>query len=183
MPLVVLSEKVQPEVLEQWRKAKDESEAQTGNQFVELILEKLLNPKVRTVEIVKPTPEQAAEVQNLINEIGRLKTEITLKDDQFLALEETLKDLGEKVAASNQQPAASNQVILNLSPVVLEVARREAEAAVKRTRQQFTIEDVFTQCFWAGINEGAAYPWRVWSSSEINDVKKKFAAAQPVNHE
>lgn len=179
MPLVVLSEKVQPDVLELWKKSKEESEAQTGNQFVELILEKYLNPKVRTVEIVKRTIEDEQEIQNLTNELGRLKTLLTFKDETIESHELTLKQLGDKVASMVDNvpnvPILENQVILNLSPKVLEVAKIEAAAAEKQTKKPFSLEDVFTQNFWASIVEGKAYPWRVWSNSEISAIEKRIA--------
>lgn len=193
MPLVVLSEKVQPEVLEQWKKAKEESEAQTGNQFVELILEAFLNPKVKTVHAVKPSDEQAAEVLNLSNEIGRLKTLIDLQKDQILTLEEANNELGHRNAELETRPEPGtrnpepgtvklevNQEIITVPPVVSEILNQEAATAARKSGKQFSRGDILLNCFWETIKDGQFVPFKIWSNSELKEVTKKVQAAQQV---
>ena len=184
MPLEVLSEKVQPSVRELYKKAKEESEAQTGNQFIELLLEQFLNPKVRTVEVVKNTPETDQLIQQLQNEIGRLKIEIDFKNQTIEAHEETLKQLGEKVS-SIVEPVptvpqlSEDQIIVTIPPIQKVILELEATAAAKKGKT-FSNSDILLNCFWQTVKNGRYNLYRIWSESEIarEILKLKEANAQ-----
>ena len=187
MTLQILQGKVQPEVLEQFRKAHEDSEAATFNQFIELILEKYLNPKVRTVEIVKPTPEHEQQLQNLTNEIGRLKSLITFKDETIESHEETLKQLGEKVASMvaevpNVPVLKENQLLIDVLPFYIRLIDIERATAKRKKGIDLTRADILLNMFWEAIKEGKCYPYKIWSSSELNaldrEIEKETEAKQ-----
>jgi hypothetical protein len=190
MALQQFNLKLLPETIELWKKSFENSEAETGNEFTELLLEKFLNPKVKEIEVFKLTPEKEQEFQNLVNEIGRLKTAATLLQDRILELETQNAELttqNAELETRSQQPGTltleDNQEIITIPPKVAAVIEIEQQIAQKKTGQPFTRAEILLQSFWASIVTGVAYPWKVWSNSEIQSIEKKLAAQQPAANE
>lgn len=178
MALVQFNLKLQPEVVEQFKEAQGNSEALTGNAFVEMLLEAYLNPKTKEVKIPVPTEQQAAEIQNLQNEIGLLKTNLSLKEDRIKELETRNGEL-ETLNAEPAPPAgvtlAENQEIITFDkPLVLRVLDIERELAGKQAKKEISRSQHLIDTFFMGITNGNSYPYRVWSSGELQKINKQL---------
>lgn len=195
MALVVLQGKVLPEVKEQFQSSQEEAQARTFNAWVELLLESWNNPK--TKEIPTPTEEQTAELESIRqecqNKIGRLQTSHTLelekKDEIIQQLTAQLEQLEAQPPAPAPTPEpepapapklepGENQVLIDLPPVVAVVLDRERSTAQKKSRQEFSRADLLLNTFWDGIVKGAAYPFKVWTKSDLTKITNQLKAAQ-----
>jgi hypothetical protein len=183
MALVVLQGKVLPEVFDNFKRAQENSGAETFNQFMEMMLEAYLNPKTKTIEVVKPTEEQAREIQLKDNEIGRIKTQLSLSADQLAARDEQVRSLQAQVdELVNRGPVrefvqpelGENQVLIDLPPIVALVIDREAAIARKKSGKEFSRGDILLNNFWESIENGQSYPFKVWTRSELVELKKQL---------
>lgn len=191
MSLQLLSGKVQPETFEQFKELQDESGARTYSQFIEMLIEAYANPKTREIEVPRPTAEQAAEIEKLVNELadvrqqcenekGRLMSAHTLEVEK---LEGQIKDLTEQLAA-NPEPAPAptpqplapteNQVLINLQPAIAFFIDEERAIAAKKSGEPWSREKLLLDTFAMGIMNGTSYPFKIRSAREINEVIKKF---------
>ncbi len=185
MALVVLSGKVTPEVSDQFKEAQANSEAQTHNQFLELLLEAFLNPKIKMVEVPTPTAEQAEALQLLQNEIGRLNIELDFKKEEITALGEECRLLEKQLSETKEQNVSAvlyepsaYEVLLKIPPIVAMVLDKEAAAANKKSGSVFTRQDILLNSFWESIENGRSYPFLVWSNSELSAIKKQLQSAE-----
>lgn len=186
MPLVAISAKVEPEVKAQFDQAFEASEAATKNQFYELLLERFLNPKTQPVEVPTPTADQLAEIEQIKqecqNEIGRLKTAHSLEVDQLKSENEQLETdkqgLADLVMAKPEGlKLEKNQSVLTFPPVIAAVLDKEAEIAKRQTGKEFSRQDILMNSFWESITNGAAYPLKIWSATDLMKLKKQLEAA------
>jgi hypothetical protein len=180
-PLVNLQVKTASEVLTQFEEAYAASECTTKGQFMEAILEAYLNPpKPKTVEVGRQ--EDTAEIQNLTNEIGRLKILIDQLKQECIQMnglytdaKQTMIVLEDELNNREAVPViGNNQVIITIPPIALKVLEIEAITAKRKTGKEFSIEDVLINSFWESITVGRVYPWRAWSSGELSDLAKKL---------
>ena len=133
-----------------------------------------------------PRKEDQDTIQNLTNEIGRLKTLIDLKNEANALLEEKLsntnKDLFALQNTVDNQPAApvlsADQLLITVPPIIIKVLAVEAITAKKKTGKDFTFGEILTNSFWESVTVGRAYPWRTWSSSELSKIATDLKAAQ-----
>lgn len=189
MALKVLSVKVDPDVWEQWRDTQEKSEAATGNQFVELLLESFLNPKTKTVEVATPTEAQTEALQLKENEIGRLKIQIDQLNEKLHERPEIDPDAIENMKAEIQQKAAriselenqppkgleigENQVLITIPPVVEKVIDKEIQIGNKHGGN-FSRADLLLNTFWESVTKGASYPFKVWTKNDLIKIKKQL---------
>lgn len=186
MALQVFSGKVTPEVAEQFKAAQENSEAQTFNAFMEMLLEAFLNPKTKPVPT--PTEEQAQALQLKDNEIGRLQTNCSLIEstnqelkNEILKLKNRTAELEARNAELENNPApapalelADDQIIVTIPPIMSSVLDIEKEVAEKKTRKPWTVGDLLLNNFWESIKNGVSYPFRIWSSTELANLAKQI---------
>ena len=133
-----------------------------------------------------PRKEDQDTIQNLTNEIGRLKGLIDLKNEANALLEEELsntnKDLFALQDVVDNQPArpvlSADQLLITVPPIIIKVLEVEAITAKKKTGKDFTFGEILTNSFWESVTVGRAYPWRTWSSSELSKIATDLKAAQ-----
>jgi hypothetical protein len=183
MALINLQGKVLPEVLEKFKAAQENSECETFNQFVEILLESFLNPKTRTVEIPTPTAAQLQEIQLKENEIGRIKIEFDFRDqhiEELTAENSTLRQQLSESATRNPEPVTPNpdQFLLTIPPIMSAVLDIEQEVAKKKSGKDFSIGDLLLNNFWESIVNGASYPFRIWSKAELTRLAKNIQAIE-----
>lgn len=177
-PLVNLQVKTSAETFQGFEKAYSESECNTKGQFMELIIEAYLNPpKGRTVEVSKQ--EDQDTIQNLTNEIGRLKILIDRKDEgNAEALREMQNENENLNIELNQMKAALvipiGTYILTIPPIIKKILEVEAIAIKKKTGEIFNIEDILLNSFFDSVKFGAVSPVRQWSSGELSTLKKQL---------
>jgi len=133
-----------------------------------------------------PRKEDQDTIQNLTNEIGRLKIEIDLKkeamegSDILCALKnEELERL--KTHLSNE-PAApvltKDQLIISIPPIIAKVLEIEAVTAKRKTGKDFTIGEILTNSFWESVTVGRVYPWKAWDRSDLSKLANELKAAE-----
>lgn len=180
MTLKAKTIKLLPETLETYQGARENSEAETENAFVELLLEAYLNPKTKpVVPEGYLSPEQVTGKMLLLqNQIGQLKTGKTLREDE---LENRVKELeGQLEEKENQPPIqldykpGDNQVLIDLPPVVAIVLDKERVLAGKQAGKEVTRGQLLLDAFWTGIVNGASYPIKTWTSSELRAIKHQL---------
>jgi len=134
----------------------------------------------------EPRKQDLEAIEQLNKEIGSLKIEIDLKNEEIARINSCLSDERKSVAeleiALNQQPAGTiigpDQLLITIPPIIRRVLEIEAVTAKKKTGKEFTIADVLTQSFWESITVGRAYPFRTWSSSEIAKIANELKNEQ-----
>jgi hypothetical protein len=187
MALVAISAKVEPEVKSEFERAFELSDAQTRNQFFEILLEAFLNPKTKEVEVPRPTAEQLEEIQLKENEIGRLKTAIDLETEKLKEENENLKGeitlKSDRITELENRPPegvkiGENQVLVNLEPVISHVLNIEADVASRKGKGTFTRESILKNCFWETIKDGRYVPYKIWSDFEISKVIQGIKKSQ-----
>jgi len=180
-PLVNLQVKTSAETFREFENAYGESECNTKGQFLESIIEAYLNPpKGKTVEVSKQ--EDQDTIQNLTNEIGRLKIEIDLKDEKMKELyEDSSKDLDKKLELIRELEAQQaalvipiNQHIITIPPIIKKVLDIESVTAKKKTGKDFSIEEILLNSFWDSVVIGRVSPFRQWSSGELSNLAKQL---------
>lgn len=176
MALQVFSGKVTPEVAEQFKAAQENSEAQTFNAFMEMLLEAFLNPKTKSVEVFKLTPEQEQLIEDLKSDLQAANNQLSIYQSNAPLVSEELENL--RTENSNlkrqleSQPApaielADDHIILTIPPIMSAVLDIEKEVAQKKTHKEWTIGDLLLNNFWESIKNGVSYPFRIWSSTEL----------------
>jgi len=131
-------------------------------------------------------PEDLATIQNLTNEIGRLKIEIDLKNEAFenanklrIEADENFYMMKEEmIKAPAAQVITADQQLITIPPVVAKVLEIEAATAKKKTGKDFNFGDLLLNSFWESVTVGRAFPWRTWSSSELAKIANDLKAAQ-----
>ena len=171
--------KTTPETLKLFEEIFEESGCTTKGQFIEAILEAYLNPpKGKNIEVSKP--EDTAAIQNLTNEIGRLKIERDFLKDENARLESmytdtnrTALELQEEVRTLQAGPViGENDVLVQLSPLLKFVLKLEAASLKKKTGKDYTIQDIFIQAYHEiGITGGRNIPFRQWSAADYKKVE------------
>lgn len=187
MALQQFNLKLLPETIEQWKNSFSNSEAQTANEFVELLLERFLNPKTQKIEVLPADFQQ--QIQNLQNEIGQLKTSLSFKDDQIseletrnAELERQISELETRNAELETNPPApgltlrENDHIITIPPVIDMVLKKEAEIAAQKSKKVFSGTDILLNCFWETIKDGRYIPFKIWSGGELAQAVKQLKA-------
>jgi len=161
LPLVNLQVKTSADTFAEFENAYGESECTTKGQFLEAVIESYLNPpKGKTVEV--SLAEDLATIQNLTNEIGRLKI---------------MADLQAEESQKPTDPVLSeNQFIIDIPPIVVKLLEIEAETAKRKSGKNFSIEEILLNSFYDSIVFGRVSPFRQWSSSELSQLKKQLQA-------
>lgn len=124
------------------------------------------------------------EIENLTNEIGRLKILNDQKDEAINKMSETFTyekmELTRQLqdAIDNIEPIVENQVKLVIPPIIRKVLEIEVQAAKKKTGKEFSIEDILLNSFWDSVKIGCVYPYRVWSNSELSQLAKQLQSAE-----
>ena len=184
-PLVNLQVKTSQETFRQFEDAYITSECTTKGQFLEAIIESYLNPpKGKTVEVSKQKDQDT--IQNLTNEIGRLKIVIDAKDqfyvDQAEVLLQAKRECLNLQDELDKQPAApiltKDQVIITIPPIVAKVLEIEAVTAKRKTGKDFTIGEILTNSFWESVTVGRVYPWKAWDRSDLSKLATELKAAE-----
>jgi hypothetical protein len=107
-------------------------------------------------------PEDLATIQNLTNEIGRLKI---------------MADLQAEESQKPTDPVLSeNQFIIDIPPIVVKLLEIEAETAKRKSGKNFSIEEILLNSFYDSIVFGRVSPFRQWSSAELSQLKKQLQA-------
>lgn len=181
--LIQIGAKVTRETADQFAAAFEASGCETKNQFYELILEKYLNPKAKIEEVPRPTAEQLQEIQLKDNEIGRLKTDLSLKSAEIEALGEESRQLAKMLSeVSNQAPAEMTTepgtIQIVIPPIIAAVLDIEQEIAAKKSGKVFTAADILLNNFWESIKNGVSRPYRIWSGSELSRLATQLKEAQ-----
>jgi len=182
-PLVNLQVKTSQETFRQFEDAYSTSECTTKGQFLEAIIESYLNPpKGKTVEVTKQ--EDQDTIQNLTNEIGRLKIEIDLKEDDINKATDLYVEVAGNLAnlerELNEKPVpviSEYEVLLAMPPIMSRVLDIEAATAFKKTGERFTKQDILLNSFWESVTVGRVYPWKAWSRSELAKLATELKAA------
>ena len=126
-------------------------------------------------------------IEQLNNEIGRLKIEIDLKESDFAAFKETAKEIHDSYISCHNElselkaskPVLSeNQLLIHIPPIVGKVLEIEAATAKRKTGKEYSYEDVLMQSFWDSVKVGRAFPWNTWSSSELSKIATDLKAAK-----
>jgi len=129
-----------------------------------------------------PRKEDQDTIQNLTNEIGRLKIEIDHKEEQhqenkrIYILMSQQNDALEKAAALNVTP--ENNYLVEIPPLAVKVLEIEAAAAKKKTGKNFTISEVLYNSFWESVTVGRVYPWKAWDRSDLSKLATELKAAE-----
>jgi hypothetical protein len=176
--MITISSKVTQETSDQFTAAFEASGCETKNQFYELILERYLNPKVKTVDVPRPTDEQLQELQLKDNEIGRIKTAYDLKSDEVVALGEELRLLTKALQEKQAPGLDEGQIILTIPPIIGKVLEVEAATAKRKSGKEFSFGDILLNNFWESIKNGVSHPFRIWSSSELAKVANDLKPAE-----
>ncbi|MCL4482225.1 MAG: hypothetical protein M1445_06350, partial [Bacteroidetes bacterium] len=110
-------------------------------------------------------PADLEKIQNLENEIGRLKTLIDLKEEELIRTKEENINLSQ---TGQGLKLADNQTVITFNPLVALLLDEEIQAAEKKTGKRFTREDILKNLFWDTIRRISNYPLCLLrSSSEI----------------
>ena len=181
--LVNLQVKTSPETLNTFEEQFAASECTTKGQFIEAILEAYLNPpKGKNIEVSKP--EDTAAIQNLTNEIGRLKIERDFLKDENARLESMYTDtnrtalvLQEEVRTLQAAPViGENDVLVQLSPLFKLVLKLEAAILKKKTGKDYTTQDILIEAYKEiGITGGRNVPFRQWSAADYKKVESALS--------
>lgn len=183
LPLVNLQVKTSADTFAEFENAYSESECTTKGQFLEAVIESYLNPpKGKTIEV--SLAEDLATIQNLTNEIGRLKIEIDLKNDAndetcilLQAAKEALHDIQDELENNRSSMIIPlDRHLITIPPIVKKVLEIEAETAKRKSGKDFSIEEILLNSFWDSILFGRVSPFRQWSSSELSQLKKQLQA-------
>jgi len=181
MALTSLQGKVTPEVLEQFNVAKENSEAQTYNAFIELLLEAFLNPKTKNVEVPIPTEVQKNELQLKDNEIGRLKqwnNTLTETNESLTSEISTLKQTVESTPQPIGIVLEPCQEVITIPPIVALVLNKESEIAKRKTGKDFTHGDILLNSFWESVEVGRVYPFYQWTKGDLVKLRKQLESEQ-----
>jgi hypothetical protein len=119
-------------------------------------------------------PEDTAAIQNLTNEIGRLKTLVDFKDSQIEDKEIHLKQLREwsEEVASTRTVVGENDILVQLSPLFKLVLKLEAASLKKKTGKDYTAQDILIEAYKEiGITGGRNIPFRQWSAADYKKVE------------
>lgn len=134
-----------------------------------------------------PRREDQETIEQLTNEIGRLKIEIDLKDEKidkatnlYVEAKQSMIILQDEIG---QQPAApviaENDILVNLS--ILEHALLKIEAAYlkRKTGKDFTISEILIKSYQeCTITGGRNFPIKQWDRAEIKHVEEKIKPAE-----
>jgi hypothetical protein len=134
----------------------------------------------------EPRKQDQEEIQNLTNEIGRLKIDIDLKNDELIKINNLYSEAKESLIVIQDElennlatpVIGDDQFLITIPPIVHKVLEIEAITAKKKTGKEFSKADVLTQSFWDSVTVGRAYPWRTWSSSELAKIATDLKAAE-----
>jgi len=123
-----------------------------------------------------PSPEALEEERQLsINEIGRLKTDLTLKDDEILILKSRTPD-------SSHAPGVTlgeNDEIITFDPIFAGLVDIEIEAAQRKKGILYTRAQVLKNLFLDMIKGRDSYPLcKMWSTADLVTYKKKITNPQ-----
>ena len=120
-------------------------------------------------------PADLEKIQNLENEIGRLKTLIDLKEEELIRVKEENFNLTQ---AGQGLKLADNQTVITFNPLVALLLDEEIQAAEKKTGKRFTREDVLKNLFWDTIRRISNYPLCLLRSSSEIAAKAKSLKTQ-----
>lgn len=134
----------------------------------------------------QPRKQDKETIEQLNNEIGRLKMVIDAKDGFYteqseVLLQEKRKCLNLQDAINNQQAGtviAADQLLITVPPIIAKVIEIEAATAKRKTGKPYSSEDILMQSFWNSVKVGCAYPWRTWSNSELSQIANDLKAAE-----
>ncbi len=189
-PLKNLQAKVDPDYFNLFERAYEQSDCNTKGAFMELIIEKFLNPKTVTVEVSKT--EDTETIKNLTDEIDGLRSQLhVLQNTEPGSLQadtERITELegklfrteSELTILKEKQPAEDPDVItIRLNPAMSELVDKCVNRATVRTGKEFTRTDIFQNLFWEALTNGRASLPIIFSSAEIASVIKKHKEAEP----
>jgi len=133
-----------------------------------------------------PRKEDQDTIQNLTNEIGRLKIVIDAKDGFYLEQSEVLLQAKRECLnlqdELDKQPTApvlsKDQLIITIPPIVAKVLEIEAVTAKRKTGKDFTIGEILTNSFWESVTVGRVYPWKAWDRSDLSKLATELKAAE-----
>ncbi len=120
-------------------------------------------------------PADLEKIQNLENEIGRLKTLVDLKEEDLIRSKEENINLSK---AGQGLKLADNQTVITFNPLVALLLDEEIQAAEKKTGKRFTREDILKNLFWDTIRRISNYPLCLLRSSSEIAAKAKSLKTQ-----
>jgi len=187
-PLVNLQARVEQETFDLFEETKDRFEFETKGAFMEVLLEKFLNPKTVTETVSRP--EDQAEIESLKSTVADLQSEIN-------RLTETYSEIGnrqnEEITAQitdlehqlfrtkqeltliqqNQTTLDPDTIIIPLNPAMSELVDKCVNVATRKTGTMFTRNDIFQNLFWEALTNGRASLPVIFSSGEIAKILEK----------
>lgn len=125
-------------------------------------------------------PEDAQVIQARENEIGRLKILLDQKDESIIELKEALSVKIEQFTELTQtvhEPGEFlqiNQAVITYPQVVLRTFDIEIKEAKKKTGKDFSKEELLLGLYWEAVDKGVAYPYKIWSKSELKAIGVVF---------
>lgn len=133
-----------------------------------------------------PRKEDQDTIQNLTNEIGRLKIEIDLVNETLSINRQLHIDALDDIKALEKEidlnqgatKLTKDQVIITIPPIVAKVLEIEAVTAKRKTGKDFTIGEILTNSFWESVTVGRVYPWKAWDRSDLSKLATELKAAE-----
>ena len=178
-PLVPLQVKVSTETLKNFEDAYGASECNTKGAFMEMVLEAFLNPP-------KPKgskPEDLTTIQNLTNEIGRLKIEIDRLNDEnqemrilHNAAKEAITNYENQTAQLSQRPELTDlDIVVSVTPLQKRCLEVEQINLRKKIKKEFSLGEILLNSYRDLIQTGGrTFPVMQWGSIDIRKVEKSL---------
>jgi len=163
-------------------------EIEPANATPKIILVKLFEKALMKVrKQSEPRKEDADAIQNLTNEIGRLKILNDQLNESYIeasglnnaakqAIDELTAQLQDAIDNITPLPA-DNQVLITIPPIIRKVLEIEAATAKKKTGKEFSISEILINSFWESVEVGRVYPFRSWTKGELSNLAKQLQSA------
>ena len=184
-PLVNVQIRADHEVSVLFDRTMEEHEIKTRGKFLELLLERFLNPKTEHVNVSMPEDVQSiadlnarivemeanalADTDQVRSNYAEYERQVTEMQHRIFAAESELTILRDK-KPENDDPDA---VKVKLNAAMAELVDKCVNRASSRTGKAFTRSDIFQNLFWEALSSGRASLPIIFSSSEIASVLQK----------
>ena len=171
-----LSGKVSQEQKERFQALRGES---SFSEFIEKLLNSLENPQQSDNENSVSFDTHTGIIQEKDNEIGRLKTSVSLKNDEIQKQTQTISELetdvqGLKDKAPEVVQPAENQLLIEVNPFALFAIDDELAAEKKKNNKEYSRGELLVNSFLFMKYNGRVDACRLWSEREYNQYKKEY---------